>query len=254
MWDLCALAVYVSVTLAMTWPLVLRLADGVPKDLGDPLFSTWAIWWNAQVLPFTDAWWHAPIFYPAGNAMALADHRVGLGVITTPLIWAGASPLVAYNVAFLGSFFLSAAAGYALALAVTGHRPAAFVGGLVFGFHPFRAAHLEHVELLSSVLAGGGVAVPAPLGAHPQSLAAGRAGPGAHAPGADVRLLLLLRLVADRRLDRLVRTPPIVVVAAGRAGGGAGGAGAGDRPGTCGATGRRMPSSGWRDPSTKSSS
>ena len=36
------------------------------------------------------------------------------------------------------------------ALAVTGHRPAAFVGGLVFGFHPFRAAHLEHVELLSS--------------------------------------------------------------------------------------------------------
>ena len=150
MWDLCALAVYVSVTLAMTWPLVLRLADGVPKDLGDPLFSTWAIWWNAQVLPFTDAWWHAPIFYPAGNAMALADHRVGLGVITTPLIWAGASPLVAYNVAFLGSFFLSAAAGYALALAVTGHRPAAFVGGLVFGFHPFRAAHLEHVELLSS--------------------------------------------------------------------------------------------------------
>ena len=102
------------------------------------------------MLPFSEAWWNAPIFYPAGNAMALADHRVGLGVITTPLIWAGASPLIAYNVAFLASFFLSAAAGYALSLAVTGHRPAAFVGGLVFGFHPFRAAHLEHVELLSS--------------------------------------------------------------------------------------------------------
>ena len=144
MWDLCALAAYVALTVAITWPLALRLGDAVPKDLGDPLFSIWAIWWNAQVLPFSDAWWDAPIFYPAGNAMALADHRVGLGVITTPLIWAGASPLVAYNVAFLASFFLSAAAGYALSLAVTGHRPAAFVGGLVFGFHPFRAAHLEH--------------------------------------------------------------------------------------------------------------
>ncbi len=150
MWDLCALAAYLALTVAITWPLALRLGDAVPKDLGDPLFSIWALWWNASALPFSDTWWDAPIFYPAGNAMALADHRVGLGVITTPLIWAGASPLIAYNVAFLASFFLSAAAGYALSLAVTGHRPAAFVGGLVFGFHPFRAAHLEHLELLSS--------------------------------------------------------------------------------------------------------
>ena len=149
-WNFFALGAYLALTLAITWPLVLQLGTAVPKDLGDPLFSTWAIWWNAQVVPFSEAWWNAPIFHPAGNAMALADHRVGLGVITTPLIWAGASPLIAYNVAFLASFFLSAAAGYALALTVTGHRPAAFVGGLVFGFHPFRAAHLEHVELLSS--------------------------------------------------------------------------------------------------------
>ena len=149
-WDWCAFGAYLVLTIAITWPLVLRLGTAVPKDLGDPLFSTWAIWWNATALPFTDAWWNAPIFFPSGNAMALADHRVGLGVITTPLIWAGASPVTAYGLAFLASFMFSAAAAYFLALEVSGHRPGAFVAGLVFGFHPFRAAHLEHVELLSS--------------------------------------------------------------------------------------------------------
>ena len=207
-----------------------------------------------RVLPFSDAWWDAPIFYPAGNAMALADHRVGLGVITTPLIWAGASPLIAYNVAFLASFFLSAAAGYALCAGR--HRPPAGSvrrrPGLRLPPVPRRPSRTRRAALV--VLAGGGAALPAPLGAHAQPLAAGRAGPGAHAAGADLRLLLLLRHAARRRLDRLVRAPPIVVVAAGRAGGGAGRAGAGDRAGAVALPrGARRVRVG-RDPSTRSSS
>ncbi len=141
---------YAALTVAMTWPLVIQVGTVVPKDLGDPLFSTWAMWWNAQVLPFSEAWWQGPIYFPTTDTLALADHRVGLGLVSTPLIWAGASPLTAYGVAFLASFLFSAAAVYALCLALTASRPAAFVGGLVFGFHPYRAAHLEHIELLSA--------------------------------------------------------------------------------------------------------
>ena len=148
--DVCALTAYAALTAAMTWPLVLQLGAVVPKDLGDPLFSTWAVWWNSRVLPFTAAWWQGPIFVPAPDTLALADHRVGLSLLTTPLIWAGASPLAAYGVAFLASFVASAGAAYALCVSVGASRPAAFVGGLVFGFHPFRAAHLEHLELLSA--------------------------------------------------------------------------------------------------------
>ena len=152
MWaaDAAAIAAYAALTVAMTWPLVGHLGAVVPKDLGDPLFSTWAMWWNARVLPFSDAWWQGPIYFPTTDTLALADHRVGLGLISTPLIWAGASPLAAYGIAFLASFVLSAAAAYALCHALTASRPAAFVGGLIFGFHPYRAAHLEHVELLSA--------------------------------------------------------------------------------------------------------
>jgi hypothetical protein len=146
----CAVAAYAVLAAVMTWPLVLHLGQVVPKDLGDPLFSVWALWWNASVWPFSAAWWHGPIFVPQPDALALADHRVGLGLIATPLIRAGASPLAAYGVVFLASFAGSAAAAYALCASLGTGRLAAFAGGLVFGFHPFRAAHLEHVELLSA--------------------------------------------------------------------------------------------------------
>jgi hypothetical protein len=145
-----AALVYAVLTLAFTWPVVLSPGSVVPHDLGDPLLSTWTLWWNAEVVPFTEAWWRGLAFYPAEDTLSYSDHRVGLGLITTPLIVAGASPLAAHNVAFVLSFLLSAISAYALGWTLTRNRGAAFVGGLVFGFHPFRAEHLPHLELLSS--------------------------------------------------------------------------------------------------------
>jgi hypothetical protein len=145
-----AVGAYVALTVLFTWPIAAAPGSWVPHDLGDPLLSTWALWWNAMHLPFTDTWWNGAVFYPARGVLALSDHRVGIGLITTPLVLAGVSPLAAHNVAWLLSYVLSAVAAYALTYALTGRRTAAFVGGLVYGFHPFRAEHLPHLELLSS--------------------------------------------------------------------------------------------------------
>jgi len=60
------------------------------------------------------------------------------------------SPMAAHNLAFLLSFFLSACAAYALVFTLSRSRTAAFLAGLVFGFNPYRADHLPHLELLSS--------------------------------------------------------------------------------------------------------
>ena len=142
--------VYLIIALVWCRPLLADFGHLVPSDLGDPLLSVWAIWWNAHVVPFSAEWWDGLAFYPASGMMTFSDHRVGAGLITSPLIWSGASPLVAYNVAFVASFILSACAAYALGIAVTGNRLAAFIAGLVFGFHPFRAEHLSHLELLAA--------------------------------------------------------------------------------------------------------
>ncbi len=141
-------AIYLAITIAMTWPLVLEL-DRVPADLADPLMSVWLLWWNATVLPLTETWWTGLAFFPATDTLALSDHRLGLGLIATPALLAGASPVAAYNLVFIASFFLSAATAYLLCVSVTGSRLAAFVGGLIFGFNPYRAGHLEHLELLA---------------------------------------------------------------------------------------------------------
>jgi len=145
-----AFFVYAVLTLVLCWPLVSAPAPLVPSDLGDPLLSTWILWWNAHVLPLTERWWDGLAFFPARDTLTFSDHRLGISLITTPLIRLGVSPLASYNVAFLLSFFLSATAAYALCWTLARDRAAAFVGGLVFGFNPFRAAHLPHLELLAS--------------------------------------------------------------------------------------------------------
>jgi hypothetical protein len=141
---------YAALTIAFTWPLTLQLGSVVPCDLGDPLLSTWTLWWNAATVPLSERWWNGPIFFPAPDALTLSDHRLGLGLISTPAIWLGGSPLAAHNLVFLASFVLCAMAGYALGFALTRHHGAAFLAGLVFGFNPFRAGHLAHLELLCS--------------------------------------------------------------------------------------------------------
>ena len=140
---------YVTLTLWQTWPLATAPGAWAPHDLGDPLLSTWALWWNATHMPFTHAWWDGAVFYPAPGTLALSDHRVGIGLITTPLILGGVSPLAAHNVAFLSSYVLSAVSAYVLAFSLTRSRAGAFIAGLVYGFHPFRSEHLPHLELLS---------------------------------------------------------------------------------------------------------
>lgn len=118
-------SVFVAVTLTFARSLLRDLAHLVPSDLGDPLLNTWILWWNAHAVPLSDAWWNAPAFFPARDTLALSEHLAGLSILTTPVMWAGASPLVAYNLAFLLTFVLSAIGGYALGYQLTRRwRPA----------------------------------------------------------------------------------------------------------------------------------
>jgi hypothetical protein len=146
---LLAAAVYVVLTVALTWPLILHPAGRVPNDLGDPLLNTWLMAWNARVLPLTGRWWNAPQFFPIDGAMAFSEHLLGLSVITTPVILLSGTPLLAYNVAFFLSFPLCALSAYFLTYSITRRHDCAFVAGLAFGFAPYRMSQLAHIQVLS---------------------------------------------------------------------------------------------------------
>jgi hypothetical protein len=140
---------YSALTLLLFHDLLGRFSSAVPHDLGDPLLSTWILWWNAHRLPFVGTWWDGLSFYPAHGSLAFSDHRVGLTLIAGPLQWAGVSAVAAYNVTLLSSFVLCALAAHALAWSLTRSHAAGAVSGLVFGFNPFRISHIAHLELLA---------------------------------------------------------------------------------------------------------
>ena len=141
---------YVALTLLVTFPLVLHLRTAVPHDLGDPLMSASILWWNAHVPPLTERWWNGFAFFPATGMLAFSDHRLGMSLIASPLQWLGCGPLTSYNLAFLATFPLCAIAAHGLVLTLTKRHDAALIGGLAYGFNPFRVAHFSHLELLAA--------------------------------------------------------------------------------------------------------
>src|SRR3979409_2624887 len=73
-----ALLGYAALTLLLFHGLFGRYSTAVPHDLGDPLLSTWILWWNAHHVPFVGAWWDGLSFYPGHGSLAFSDPRVGL--------------------------------------------------------------------------------------------------------------------------------------------------------------------------------
>src|SRR4029453_3278400 len=74
----------------------------------------------------------------------------GLSLVAPPLQWLGASPQAAYNIVFLLTFPLCAIGAYLLGREVTGRDDTAFIAGLLFGFAPYRIAHLPQIQALAA--------------------------------------------------------------------------------------------------------
>jgi hypothetical protein len=75
---------------------------------------------------------------------------LSLAPITAPIIHLTGSPLLAYNAAFLASYFLSGLGAYFLAWVLTRCHTASFVAAIGFAFAPYRLSHTQHLQLLSS--------------------------------------------------------------------------------------------------------
>lgn len=141
-------ALYAALTLVYAWPLLGSLTAALPHDSGDPGLNAWILWWNAHAVPLTERWWNAPIFFPARGAFALSETMLSISVFTTPLLLAGVNAVTAYNVAFLVSFPATALSSHALAFRLTRRHDAALLAGLAFGFSPYRASQMPHLQML----------------------------------------------------------------------------------------------------------
>jgi hypothetical protein len=145
-----AAGLYLLLTIALTWPLILQPGSAVPNDLGDSLLNTFLLDWNTRAVPFTDEWWNLPQFYPVPGATAFSEHLLGLSVLTAPVILASGNALLGYNTAFLLSFPLCAFAAHLLCHAITRRHDASVLAGLGYGFSAYRMSQFSHVQVLSA--------------------------------------------------------------------------------------------------------
>ncbi|MCI0475174.1 MAG: hypothetical protein L0Y55_02930, partial [Anaerolineales bacterium] len=147
--DGIALAIFFALTLVMTNPLVLHLANAV-EDKQDALLNTWIIAWAGHAL-ITDPFnlFNANIFYPYPNALAFSETMLPQGLFALPFNLAFDNTILGYNLVLLASFFLAAYAMYLFVLDLTRARGAAIVAGTIFAFNPYNLGNLAQVQLLS---------------------------------------------------------------------------------------------------------
>jgi hypothetical protein len=145
-----AVAAYAALAIAYTWPLAIHL-NGVPHDRGDPLLTTWFLWWSGtQAVPLSTAWWNAPAFYPAAGVFAFSEHLTGLVWIAAPLTLLTGQPLVGHNVTFIATYALGALAAHFLGYTLTRRHDAGVVAALAFAFAPYRLPQAPHLQVLAS--------------------------------------------------------------------------------------------------------
>ena len=153
-----ALAAYVVITFAATWPLGRNLSSNVPWDLGDPLLNMWVLAWDCEQLlaivrgDFSRiaAFYDANIFYPAPLTLAYAEHLFAQAVQVLPVYAATKNPILCYNLLFLSTFILSGLGMYLLVRELTDSAWGAFAAGLLFAFAPYRMPQGGHLQILSS--------------------------------------------------------------------------------------------------------
>lgn len=144
-------ALFVALTVAMTWPQARHLGSWI-YDNDDPLLSIWRLSWIAHILPTSPAnLFNGNIFYPEPRTLAYTDSVLLQGVTAAPLIWAGLSNVAVYNLVLLLSIALSGWAMWEYAEHLTGSSAAAILAGIVFAFVPFRFDHLHHLELQATI-------------------------------------------------------------------------------------------------------
>ncbi|WP_448592330.1 hypothetical protein [Thermoflexus hugenholtzii] len=140
---------YALEAVLLTAPLIFRLADALPQELGDPLLNTWILAWETRALTERPgAFFDAPIFYPHRGTLAYSEPLLGILPFAFPFILGTGIPALGYNIAFLASFWVAALGMARLVRAWGGSRRAAFLAGWLFAGAPYRFAHLMHLQLL----------------------------------------------------------------------------------------------------------
>jgi hypothetical protein len=143
-----AIAVYVLLSVLMTWPLVTELSTHVPTPDSDVFNVYWGNWWVRYALGNgQNPYWTDYLIYPQGFNLVSFAFSPFLALLWIPISWI-LPPLVAYNLLVLITAVLACVAMDQLVRYLTGNAWAALAAGITFGFAPALVAErMPHLNL-----------------------------------------------------------------------------------------------------------
>jgi hypothetical protein len=125
------------------------LGGHIAHDVYDPVFNLYLLQWVAHKVPQgLHRFWDAPFFYPARHVITYSDHLLGPGLATAALGALGVPPLAAYDGLLLASYALCGLTTFYVLERGGASGAAAFAGGCVYAFSPFRWDQISHLQVL----------------------------------------------------------------------------------------------------------
>jgi hypothetical protein len=143
---------YLLLSIGMWW----RLWSNHPTSTsicgcGDTSLFTWFLKWPAYALPHgLNPFYSTAMGYPHGVNLLANTSVLAVGVPLAPITWIF-GPIATLNVALTISPVISGLAMFALLRRWVSWAPAAFLGGLLYGFSPFILTSLDYSHLMSTM-------------------------------------------------------------------------------------------------------
>ncbi len=143
------LIVCVALAVLHTWPLATAPHRLTRHDNADTMLNEWIVAWVAHQAPRHPlALFDANIFHPEPRTLAFSEHLAVQSAMAAPLLWAGVSPVLVYNLLVLAGFSLSAWAMWHVATRWTGSGLAGFVAASLYAFNAHTLTRLPHLQAL----------------------------------------------------------------------------------------------------------
>jgi hypothetical protein len=144
---LALLALFIALAVAHTWPLATAPGTLSRNDNGDAILHEWIMAWVAhQVITDPIHLFDANIFYPERHTLAYSDHLFVQSMMAAPLLWSGASPVLAHNLVLIAGFALTGWAGCLLVRRWTGSLLAGILSGSLLAFNAFTLTRLTQIQ------------------------------------------------------------------------------------------------------------
>src|SRR6266566_8947903 len=126
---LVVLAAFTLLAIIATWPMFPQLG-GFVMDKGDPLYSVWAMAWQAHAL-VTDPlrMFDANNLYPFRGTLAFDELSFAEAVMAAPVYLLTGNPVLSHNLVLFLTFPISGYGTWLLLRSLTGSGWAALVGG-----------------------------------------------------------------------------------------------------------------------------